>query len=111
MTLPTRLTAADILPIQSAVRQAALQLRLGTADDDTRDAIHAAINVAYQICKSTQRHAHLMPVVMAASDAALAGHTDIDALDDLLQVYLALLKTTPRKAIVRAINRAIRENS
>lgn len=80
-------------------------------DDELRETLAAVINVSYYICKSTQRHAHLLPEIILASDAALAGYEDVDALDGALEIYRALIRTTPRKTIQGAINRALRENS
>ena len=111
MTLSTRLTPAELRAIESPVTAAAIKLRLGAVDDDLRETLAAVINVAYYICKSTQRHAHLIPEIMRASDAALDGYNDVDALDGALEIYRALIRTTPRKAIHKAINRALRENS
>lgn len=106
-----RLNAAELVAIDAAATNAMLQLRMGTADNETHQTINAIINVCYYVGKMTERHQHLLAEVERASEAAAAGYQDLYSLDVCCEIYKALARTTPRKLLKRAITRAVLENS
>ena len=106
--LSVRLAPHELAEIDATAHRVIGQLYMGTLDDEGRNTIAAAINIAWCVCESVPRHQHLLPVIGAANDAALAGYGDVAALDDVMRIYTALCRTTPRKALRRAIQRAMR---
>lgn len=106
-----RLNAAELVAIDAAATNAMLQLRMGTADNETHQTLNAIINVTYYVTLMVDRHKHLRPVATAASAAAETGYQDVQALDVCCEVYKAIARTTPRKLLKRAITRAVLENS
>lgn len=105
------LTARELVDVDAPAIAAVIQLRTGTADEQTRQTLNAIINVCYYVAKLAPRHAHLLPEIEAASNAALAGYQDVNALDVCCEIYKAIVRATPRKIIKRAITRAVLENS
>lgn len=106
-----RLNAAELVAIDAAATNAMLQIRLGTADNETHQTLNAIINVTYYVTLLVDRHKHLRPVVDAANEAASNGYQDIAALDMCCEVYKAICRATPRKMLKRAINTAVAQNS
>lgn len=105
--LSVRLRPAELVAIEAPIKTALTQLYLGTLDDESRSTIAAAINIAWVVCESVQRHQHLLPIIREANATAMTGYGDAVAIDNAMQVYMALCRTTPRKALRRAIQRAL----
>lgn len=105
------LTARELVDVDAPAIAAVIQLRTGTADEQTHQTLNAIINVCYYVARATPRHSHMLPEIEAASNTAQAGYQDVHALDKCCEIYKAIARTTPRKIIKRAINRAVRENS
>lgn len=107
MPAPNYIPAAHYKSLCAIVDTALTALYAGTATDEHRDNLAAAINYAWAIAESVQRHNHLIPDIAAANQAALGGWHDVAVIDTCVQIYKALLLATPRKTVARVMRRMV----
>lgn len=104
---PNYIPAARHKSICTIVDTALTALYAGTATDEHRNNLAAAINYAWAIAESVQCHNHLIPDIAAANQAALDGWRDVPAIDTCVQIYKALLLATPRRTVAKVMRRMV----
>lgn len=114
------LTNSQQKRLMAPITTAIIAMRLRRCSHDHAHDVFAQLLIAHRIAQLVPRHRHLLPELVAATDAlqsmlerysqrtvkdAYVNGTDIeiDALDLAAQIYAALLKTTPLKTVRRAM--------
>lgn len=115
-----KLTTGQRERLMSPITTALIAMRLGRCSHDHTHDVLAQLLIAYRVCQLVPRHRHLRDDILAAEsavhnmlerysqrtvkDAYVNGTDDeIDALELAVQIYEALLKTTPLRTFRRAV--------
>lgn len=119
-----RAQSAIIAPLTNAL----ITMRMGRADAEHYHDLAAAMMIAYRAAELVPRHRHLLDELQPSLDALNAIYArheqrtisdapwngtprEVDQIEHGVRIYQAIIKTTPGKTMLRAINRVTRDTA
>jgi hypothetical protein len=108
--ISNRLRPHEIAALVEPLTTAVIALRLGTATEQHLSDLCAAVHISYRIAEAVARHCYLLPHLTKASDALIAQGQgepfDVDAIDNGISIFRALIIATPRPKVAKIMTRA-----
>lgn len=105
--ISNRLRPHEIAALVQPLTTAVIALRLGTATEQHLSDLCAALHISYRIAEAVPRRRYLLPHLTTASDALIAqgqgAPFDVDAIDNGISIYRALIVATPRPKVAKII--------
>lgn len=113
---PTRLNKPHLAALRAPLTTALIAFRLGTATSEHYHEIAGAVTIAVDVINAVPRHAHVMAELQPGiatlnaifeRDGWQATPEEVTSLEELVEIYLALMLATPGKTVLKCIRRAM----